>query len=85
MSVKINIIIYSMYGHVFKLARSVQEGANKVSGVQSKIYRVQDTIPDDGKLNLFFFSFFFFFPFEMKKQKTQNYPNSSGKGWCSKD
>lgn len=46
MSTKIQIIFYSMYGHVYKMAEAVAEGARSVADVDVEIYRVTETIPD---------------------------------------
>ena len=45
--VKVHIIFYSLYGHIFRLAEAVLEGVNRVSGVEGKLYQVQETLPDD--------------------------------------
>lgn len=42
---KISIIYYSTYGHVAKLARHLAVGAGKVSGVNTTIYQVPETLP----------------------------------------
>jgi NAD(P)H dehydrogenase (quinone) len=39
---KVLIVYYSMYGHVFQLARAVEEGAASVEGVQVMLRRVQE-------------------------------------------
>lgn len=44
---KINIVIHSIHGHVFALAEAVATGANSVDGVEAKILRVPETLPDD--------------------------------------
>jgi NAD(P)H dehydrogenase (quinone) len=43
---KIQIVFYSMYGHVHKLAEAVAEGAREVSGTEVTIYQVQELVPD---------------------------------------
>ncbi|MGB9929213.1 MAG: NAD(P)H:quinone oxidoreductase type IV [Methanosarcina sp.] len=45
--VRVNIIFYSMYGHIYKLAEAVAEGAREVEGAEVKIYQVPETLPDD--------------------------------------
>ncbi len=44
---KVNIIFYSMYGHIFKLAEAIAEGAREVKGAEVKIYQVPETLPAD--------------------------------------
>lgn len=47
MGIKVNVIFYSMYGHVYKMAQAVAEGASSVSGAQVNLFQVAETIPDD--------------------------------------
>jgi len=47
MSVKVQIIFYSTYGHVFKLAEAVAEGAKSVAGVDVEIFQVAETLPQE--------------------------------------
>jgi NAD(P)H dehydrogenase (quinone) len=47
MGVKVNVIFYSMYGHVYKMAQAIAEGAGSVSGTQVHLFQVAETIPDD--------------------------------------
>lgn len=44
---KILIAFYSMYGHIFELSKSIQEGANSVSGITADRKRIPETIPLD--------------------------------------
>jgi len=44
---KINIIFHSLFGHVYKLAESVCEGANSINEVEAKLYQVPETLSDD--------------------------------------
>lgn len=44
---KILIVYYSMYGHIYRMAQAVQEGAMKVEGVTAELRRVPETLPDD--------------------------------------
>jgi NAD(P)H dehydrogenase (quinone) len=39
---EILVVYYSMYGHTLQLAQAVAEGADKVSGVNAKLRRVQE-------------------------------------------
>lgn len=44
--INIQVIFYSMYGHVHQLAEAVTEGAKGVDGVAVKLLRVPELIPD---------------------------------------
>lgn len=47
MEVKIQIIFYSMYGHVYQLAKAVAEGASQVPDVTVTLSRVSELVPDE--------------------------------------
>jgi NAD(P)H dehydrogenase (quinone) len=47
MMIKVRIVFYSMYGHVYQMAEAVAEGAKKVSGTDVKILQVPELIPED--------------------------------------
>jgi len=44
---KIQIVFYSMYGHVYKLAEAVAEGARQVPGAKVELYQVPELVPDE--------------------------------------
>lgn len=44
MSVKVQVIFHSLYGHVFKLAEAVAEGARSVAGAQVELFQVAETL-----------------------------------------
>lgn len=44
---KINIVFHSLYGHVFKMAEAVAEGAREVEGADVNVFQVTETLPDD--------------------------------------
>lgn len=44
---KINIIFHSIYGHIYRLAEAIAEGAGQVSGTQVKLFQVPETLPDE--------------------------------------
>jgi NAD(P)H:quinone oxidoreductase type IV len=48
MSVKVQVIFYSMYGHVYKMAQAVVEGAKQVPGAEVSLYQVAELVPDEG-------------------------------------
>ncbi len=47
MSIKVQVIFYSMYGHIYKMAQAVVEGVKEVSGAEVSLYQVAELIPDD--------------------------------------
>jgi NAD(P)H dehydrogenase (quinone) len=47
MSIKVQVIFYSMYGHVYKMAQAVADGVKQVSGAEVSLYQVAELIPDD--------------------------------------
>jgi len=44
---KILVVFYSTYGHIYKMAKAVAEGAKAVSGAEVEIRRVPETLPSD--------------------------------------
>ena len=44
---KVQIVFYSMYGHVYQLAEAVAEGAREVPDTQVSLYQVPELVPDD--------------------------------------
>jgi len=44
---KINIVFYSMYGHMYQMVQAAAEGAREVPGADVQLYRVQETLPDE--------------------------------------
>lgn len=44
---KVNIIFHSLYGHVWRLAEAVAEGAKQVKGAEVGIFQVKETLSDD--------------------------------------
>ena len=47
MAVNVQIIFYSTYGHVYRLAESVAEGAREIDGVEAEIFQVAETLPKE--------------------------------------
>ena len=43
---KIKIVFYSMYGHIYKMAEAVAEGARQVEGAEVELLQVPELIPD---------------------------------------
>ena len=44
---KVLIVFYSTYGHVYKMAQAVAEGVKEVAGAQVELRRVPETLPAD--------------------------------------
>src|SRR3954469_21491998 len=47
MSAKVQVIFYSTYGHVHRLAEAVAEGARAVAGCDVQVLQVAETLPAD--------------------------------------
>lgn len=47
MKTKIQIIFYSMYGHIYKMAEEIAKGARLVNNTEVEIFRVSELMPDD--------------------------------------
>jgi len=47
MAVKVHVIFHSTYGHVWKLAEAVAEGARQIQGTDVQIFQVAETLPPD--------------------------------------
>jgi NAD(P)H dehydrogenase (quinone) len=46
-SVKAQVVFYSMYGHIYKMAQAIVEGARGVEGVEVLLYQVAELVPED--------------------------------------
>ena len=44
---RIQIIFYSMYGHIWRMAQAVEEGARGVDGAEVQLYQVPELIPEE--------------------------------------
>lgn len=44
MAFKVQIIFYSTYGHVYKLAEAIAEGAREISGAEVQLFQVAETL-----------------------------------------
>ena len=44
---KVLIVFYSTYGHIYKMAETVAEGAKEITGTEVDIRRVPETLPED--------------------------------------
>ena len=46
MSFKVQVVFYSMYGHVYRLAEAIAEGAKRAAGAEVGLYQVPELVPD---------------------------------------
>src|SRR5262245_7206730 len=46
MSVKVQVIFYSMHGHIYKMSEAVAAGAREVEGSQVDVYQVAELVPE---------------------------------------
>jgi NAD(P)H dehydrogenase (quinone) len=46
MSVNIQIVFYSMYGHIYQLAKAVAEGASQVPNAEVTVFQVLELVPE---------------------------------------
>lgn len=44
---KVQVIFYSMYGHIYQMAEAVVSGAREVDGVEPVLYQVPELVPGD--------------------------------------
>jgi NAD(P)H dehydrogenase (quinone) len=44
---KVLVVFYSMYGHIYRLAEAIAEGAREVTGTQVEMRRVPETLPEE--------------------------------------
>jgi NAD(P)H dehydrogenase (quinone) len=47
MATKIQVVFYSMYGHIYRLAEAVAAGAKEVANTEVSLYQVPELVPDD--------------------------------------
>ncbi len=44
---KVYVVFYSMYGHIYKMAEAVAEGARQVPGAEVKLFQVPELVPPE--------------------------------------
>ncbi len=47
MATRVQIIFYSMYGHIHRMAEAIAEGAREVEGAEVTLYQVPELVPED--------------------------------------
>lgn len=45
--IKIQVVFYSMYGHVYRMAEAIAEGARSVPGTEVGVFQVPELVPPD--------------------------------------
>ena len=45
MSVRIQVVFYSMFGHIYRMSEAVVEGAREVEGAEVSLYQVAELVP----------------------------------------
>ncbi len=43
---KVKVVFYSMYGHIYRMAEAVAEGAREVEGAEVELLQVAELVPD---------------------------------------
>jgi len=46
LTMKVQVIFYSMYGHVYRLAEAVADGARQVAGAEVGLFQVPELVPE---------------------------------------
>lgn len=46
MSVRVKVIFYSLYGHIYKMAEAVAAGAREIPGAEVELLQVAETLPE---------------------------------------
>lgn len=46
MATKVQVIFYSMYGHIYRMAEAVAEGAREAPAVEVELYQTPELVPD---------------------------------------
>ncbi len=44
---KVNIVFYSLYGHVYQMAEAMAEGARYIEDAKVRLFQVPETLPDE--------------------------------------
>src|ERR1700730_9181429 len=47
MTTRVQVVFYSMYARVYRLAEAVSAGAREVAGTEVSVYQVPELVPDD--------------------------------------
>ena len=44
---RVQVVFYSMYGHIYKMAEAIAEGARSVPGSEVELYQVPELVPEE--------------------------------------
>jgi NAD(P)H dehydrogenase (quinone) len=44
---KVHVVFYSMYGHIYRMAEAVAEGAREVEGAEVALFQVPELVPEE--------------------------------------
>jgi NAD(P)H dehydrogenase (quinone) len=44
---KVYVVFYSTYGHIYRMAEAIAEGAKRVEGAQVQLFQVAETLPNE--------------------------------------
>lgn len=47
MKTRVQVIFYSMYGHVYQMAEAIAKGVREVADVEVELFRVPELVPED--------------------------------------
>ncbi|HEX2828994.1 MAG TPA: NAD(P)H:quinone oxidoreductase [Burkholderiales bacterium] len=47
MPTRIYVVFYSMYGHIYRMAEAIAEGAREVADMEVALFQVPELVPDD--------------------------------------
>jgi len=47
MSVRVKVVFYSLYGHIYKMAQAIADGAREAPGAEVELLQVRETLPDE--------------------------------------
>lgn len=47
MATKVQVVFYSMYGHIYKMAEAIAAGAREVPDTEVTLYQVPELVPDE--------------------------------------
>src|SRR5215831_1176053 len=43
---KVQVVFYSMYGHIYRMAEAIAEGARQVEGAEVALFQVAELVPE---------------------------------------
>jgi NAD(P)H dehydrogenase (quinone) len=46
-TIKVNVVFHSLYGHIYRMAEAVAEGAREMEDTEVNLFQVPETLPED--------------------------------------